>query len=62
MYISSFVNLCFGRLYNLFVELRIDKGLVWIILSGEALLPPVVTYGVVFTECGNMINVVLVDI
>ena len=43
----------FTALYDLFVGLGIDKSLVWIRFSIEALLTPVVTCGFVFTERGG---------
>ena len=51
----------FIELLNLFVEFGIDKGLIWIKFSGKALLLPVVTCSVEFTECCCTANVVLGD-
>ena len=46
---------CHSRIMsNLFFELGLDTGLVWIILSGEETFLPVVTCGIVFTEHGDM--------
>ena len=47
---DALVHSCFGMLYNLLVELDIDKGLVWIRLSCEALLLPVLTCDILFPE------------
>ena len=50
---AALVDLCFGALSKLFVELGPDKGLVYIIFYVGELIPPVTTCGVVFTECGD---------
>ena len=44
----------------LFVVFGIDKGLVLIISCVEALIPPLVTYGFLFTGRGGVMNFMLV--
>ena len=51
----------FTELSNLCVEFGIDKGLALIRFSGEALIPPVVTCSVGFTEQGGTKNTILSD-
>ena len=56
---DTLLDLCYRVLSNLFFKLVIDKFLVIIVLSGNALLPLVITCGVSFTECGDTKNAVL---
>ena len=58
VYGSALVYLSFEVLYTLFVELGLDKGLVWIILSSESLILPVLTCIIVLKDCGNTFFVV----
>ena len=61
MHRSELVDFCFRIMSNLFVELGVDKIMVWIILSGESLFLTLVACGVIFAELGDKTNAALGD-